>query len=131
MISPFHLVAHKATFLADVTNFQRNHPEAWGSFATQCAKACNDPYNTGGRLQGLPPHLAGKVRKVWVKGRRGFRFIYFLDADRELIVGVTLSSESRGSFDYDDPVWMDRAELIYQDLVEGRAEAFITLRLAE
>lgn len=65
-----------------------------------------------------------------MKGRRGFRFIYILDAERQLILGVMLSSDLRSNFDYDDPTWMERAELIYQDLVDSQPDAFANLKLA-
>ena len=119
----FDLMAHD-DFLQQMEEFMDTQPGALNSFWVQCKKACSDPFNSGGPLQGLPKGLSGRVKKLWAKGRKGFRFIFIVHASQKIILGVMITMESRANFDYDDPEWIERAIAIHDDFSNGRTEKF-------
>ena len=103
--------------------------DAWTAVVTACKKIAADPFNAGGRLQGLKEPLAGNVLKVWVKGRRGYRLIYLVNQQKKIVMGIYLSTDERANFDYSDLDWQDYAQEIYTDLVNGNEDMFKVMRL--
>lgn len=71
-------------------------------------KIGSDPRGVGRVLQGLKsPSRIGQVRRVWVKGRCGYRLIYYVPNDvvalrLQPVIPLFLSEVTRGNFDWDD-----------------------------
>ncbi len=68
--------------------------------------------------------LQGRIYRLHVKGRKGFRFIYLVDHSRQIVMGVFVSTEVKAKFDYEKVPWEEYAAEIYEDLVNGNMEKF-------
>ncbi len=125
---PYKFVIHES-FQLQLDEFMEKRLDAWTAVVTACKKIAADPFNAGGRLQGLKEPLAGNVLKVWVKGRRGYRLIYLVNQQKKIVMGIYLSTDERANFDYSDLDWQDYAQEIYTDLVNGNEDMFKVMRL--
>ena len=71
-------------------------------------KISADPRGAGRILQGLKlPSRIGQVRRVWVKGRGGYRLIYYVPDSQDAlefqpVIPLFVSEVTRGNFDWDD-----------------------------
>ena len=68
--------------------------------------------------------LQGRIYRLHVRGRRGFRFIYLVDHRQQIVMGIFVSSELKAKFDYEKVPWEEYAAEIYKDLIEGNTEKF-------
>jgi hypothetical protein len=68
--------------------------------------------------------LQGCIYRLHVKGRRGFRFIYLVEHNQQLVMGVFVSSEVKANFDYNSVPWLEYATEIYEDLVNQKYKNF-------
>lgn len=84
----------------------------------------SDPSNAGAALQGLPPDLAGKVKKLWVGGRKGHRLFIKTDHDKKVITILFVTPEKRGQLDY-RKLTRDLIELLDVEVDEKSLKKFI------
>lgn len=97
----------------------------WDALHTQCKKACLDPANAGRLLHGVAiPELTGKIYKCWVRGPRGFRFVYIFHSAHKVVLPVMVTLELRSRIDWDKLPWQQYSERIYSDFVKGNLDAF-------
>ena len=97
---------------------------------SQIKKAQNDPFKAGKTMHDVPiKKLQGRIYRLHVKGRRGFRFIYLVDRRRQIVMGIFVSTEVKSKFDYEQVPWEEYAAEIYEDLVNGKIENFNELVL--
>jgi len=75
--------------------------------------------------------LQGRIYRLHVKGRRGFRFIYLVDRNQQVVLGVFVSLEVKAKFDYEKVPWEEYASEIYEDLVSGNTEKFTEFILSD
>ena len=77
-----------------------------GAFTTAFRKLTADPLNAGEPIKGVvQPGLAGRVRKLHVGGRRGYRLLYFVPEQPPAlafcpVIPLFISDVPRGRFDY-------------------------------
>ena len=76
----------------------------------------SDPANAGAALQGLPPDLAGKVRKLKVGGLKGHRMIIKTNHQERLVKVVFVTPEKREHIDYKKLI----RDLV--DFIDGQVE---------
>ena len=120
----FQLALHESV-LNQLAQFAVSHPEASSSLQTQLMKVAADPLNSGSPMRRIAnPALVGKVYKIWVRGRRGFRLAYFVDQDRAIACPFFVSMDPRADFDWDSVDWQSLIEPIRLDLLAGNDEAF-------
>jgi len=119
----FNFLVHKL-FKTQLENFEESHPQAYKSLLKQLQKAQADPYRAGEMMRSLPQHLQGKLFRLRVRGRRGFRYIYMVNREQSCVFGIFVSPEQRSKFDYNKFPWMEIAEEIHQDLTSGNREKF-------
>ena len=117
------------TFQEQMDSFLKTYietkPSMWHSFQDQCRKACADPFNVGKPLERVGRQaLIGRIRRLWVGGRSGHRFIYIVHGSQKLIVPIFLSKEIRRDIYYDSLPWAEYADRIYDDLINGNTQAF-------
>jgi len=74
--------------------------------------------------------LQGRIYRLHVKGRRGFRFIYLVEHKQKLVMGVFVSSEIKAKFDYSTVPWLEYATAIYEDIVNRKYENFTEFKFA-
>lgn len=124
MPSAFKFLVHE-TFQKQLDAFLQENPEAWSSLITQIKKTITDPFNAGRLMHDVPAKkLQGNIRRLRVKGRKGFRFIFIVEPRAKVVLGVFVSTEQRSRFDYADVPWEQIASEIYEDLVNSRWEKF-------
>ena len=126
---PFRLFVHDACY-EQISAFLA---EARGSdqraLFTAFRKICADPYRAGSPLQGLPQPIAGRVYKIWVGGRRGYRMVYLVHPPASIVVGILFSVVRRSQFDYDDADFASPALAIANDLQQGRIDRFTQIQV--
>ncbi len=81
-------------------------------------------------MRGLPQEVAGRVYKIWVGGRSGYRLIYLVHAPARIVVGLFFSGVTRSSFDYDDVDFLTPAMAAASDLEHQRLDRFTEIRVA-
>ena len=124
MTLPYRLLVHHI-FQEQMDAFIEACASHWGSFIDQCRKACADPFRVGKPLERVGHQaLIGRIRRLWVGGPGGHRFIFIVNKAKEIILPVYLSLESRKDIDYDSIPWEEYANAIYDDFVKGNMEAF-------
>lgn len=123
MSSSFRFLAHKE-FISQIEDFEKSHPEAYKSLRKQLQKSQADPYRAGEMMRDLPQHLQGKLFRLWVRGRRGFRYIYMVNREQSLVLGIFVSPEQRSKFAYSRFPWSEIAEQIHQDFTSGNIDKF-------
>jgi hypothetical protein len=102
---------------------------------TALEKIAADPHGAGRVLQGLKvPSRVGQVRRVWVKGRTGYRLIYYVpqvaeDVGFQPVIPLFLSEETRGSFDWDNIDPNEVGHDIVADFCAKRYERFRSFTL--
>jgi len=112
--------------------FVEKNLDAWPSLLTQIRKARNDPFRAGKAMRDIPiKKLQGRIYRLHVKGRRGFRFIYLVDHRQQIVMGIFVSSEVKAKFDYEKVPWEEYAAEIYEDLVSGNMEKFTEFILSD
>jgi len=102
----------------------RKNPTVTESFLKQCEKASADPFKAGKSMGGLPRELQGSVYRLWIKGPKGFRFIYVVHRELKIVMGVFVSADPRSNFDYNKVPWLEYAEKIYEDLTAKNMKQF-------
>jgi len=75
--------------------------------------------------------LQGRIYRLHVRGRRGFRFIYLVDHKQQIVMGIFVSSEVKAKFDYEKVPWDEYAAEIYGDLVSGNMEEFMEFKFPD
>lgn len=75
--------------------------------------------------------LQGRIYRLHIRGRRGFRFIYLVDQSKQIVMGIFVSTEIKAKFDYEKVPWDEYAAEIYEDLVNGNMENFTELILSD
>ncbi|KPK99303.1 MAG: hypothetical protein AMJ91_08240 [candidate division Zixibacteria bacterium SM23_73_3] len=83
---------------------------------TQLRVISSDPVNAGTPLKFLPEDLAGKIRKLWVGGRKGHRMIIKTNHQERLVKVVFVTPEKRGHIDYKKLI----RDLV--DFIDGQVE---------
>ena len=67
---------------------------------TQLQVIASDPANAGAPRKFQPPDLAGKVKKLWVGGRKGYRMFMKTDHDKRVVNVVFVTPVKRGHRDH-------------------------------
>jgi hypothetical protein len=75
-----------------------------------------DPANAGAALQGLPTDLAGKVKKLKVGGRKGYRMIIKTNHHERVVKICFITPVKRGQLDY------KKLTRDLNDLIDGQVE---------
>ena len=120
----FRLALHES-ILDQLAEFAASHPDSSSSLQTQLMKVAADPFNAGSPMRRLAnPSLAGRVYKIWVKGRRGHRLAYFVDMEENVVCPFFVSMDPRADFDWDSVDWQSSIDPIRNDLLAGNEEAF-------
>ena len=120
----FRLALHESV-IDQLAEFAASNPGASASLQTQLMKIAADPFGSGTLMHRIEnPSLAGKVYKVWVRGRRGFRLAYFVDHDHKVTCPFFVSLDPRTDFDWDSVDWQSFIEPIRLDLLAGNDGAF-------
>ena len=83
-----------------------------------------DPANAGATLQGLPPDFAGKVKRLWVGGRKGHRMFIKTDHHERVVKICFVTPEKRGHIDY-TKLTRDLIELLDAEVDERKLKKFI------
>lgn len=124
MASPCKLLLHDI-FLNQYTDAIAAIPKIEKPLIKQLEKIKADPVGAGEPMRDIPlTILQGKIFRVWVGGRTGYRLIYIYDPDSDIALPVFVSTQPKARFDYEDVPWREIAEEIYQDLVQGNDEKF-------
>ncbi|TET38935.1 MAG: hypothetical protein E3J65_04595 [Dehalococcoidia bacterium] len=124
MSQNFRFLVH-TVFQEQLDRFVTASPDAWPSILTQIKKARDDPFNAGKPMHDIPiKKLQGRIYRLHVRGPKGFRFIYLVDPDRRIVLGIFVSSEVKTKLDYDSIPWLEYAAQIYEDLVNGNIDKF-------
>lgn len=124
MPSRYRFLVHDV-FQKQLDDFLEANQEAWSSLLTQIKKTIDNPLSAGRMMHDVPAKkLQGKIHRLHVKGRRGFRFIYIVEPRSSVVVGVFVSTERRSKFDYSDVPWERIASDIYEDLTQSKWERF-------
>lgn len=123
MSSSFKFLVHKL-FKTHLENFEESYPEAYRSLLKQLQKSQADPYRAGEMMRNLPQHLQGKLFRLHVRGRRGFRYIYMVNREKACVFGTFVSPEQRSKFDYNKFPWLEIAQQIHQDFISGNIDKF-------
>jgi len=122
--SPCELLLHDIfleLYLEAITSI----PEIQQPLNKQLEKIKADPVRSGAMMRDIPlAILQGKIFRVWVGGRKGFRLIYFYDSACDVALPIFVSTEPREYFDYERMPWREMADEIYQDFVEGNDKKF-------
>ena len=84
----------------------------------------SDPANAGVPLKFLPPDLAGKVKKLWVGGRRGHRMFIKTDHNKRVVKICFVTPVKRGHIDY-KKLTRDLIKLIDAQVNEKTLKKFI------
>ena len=75
-------------------------------------------------MHSLPKKLKQKVFRLWIGGRKDFRFIYYVDKNNFYILGIFVTLQSRASFSYETSNWLDRVETIVTDFEDEQYGKF-------
>lgn len=75
-----------------------------------------DPANAGVALQGLPPDFAGKVKRLWVGGRKGYRMFIKTDHHEKVVTIWFVTPVKRSQLDY------KKLTPDLPDLIDGRVD---------
>jgi len=75
-------------------------------------------------MRNVLQHLQGKLFRLPVRGKKGFRYIYMVNRELSCVLGVFISPTTRSKFDYSKYPWQKLAEQIHQDLVSGNMHKF-------
>jgi hypothetical protein len=67
---------------------------------TQLKVVASDPANAGSPLKFLGEDLAGKIRKLWVGGRKGHRMFTKTDHFKKVVTIWFVTPEKRSQLDY-------------------------------
>lgn len=67
---------------------------------TQLRVIASDPANAGTPLKFLPDDLAGKIRKLWVGGRKGHRMLIKMDHRKKVVTICFVTPVKRSQLDY-------------------------------
>ena len=73
--------------------------------------------------------LIGKLYKLWIAGGAGFRYTYFFDPGKLVVIPIFLSLVRRDDFDWDTAPFQEIGEAIVEDFLAGRWGNFIEPRL--
>jgi len=119
----FKFLVHKL-FKTQLENFEESYPEAYRSLLKQLQKSQAAPYRAGEMMRNLPQHLQGKLFRLWVKGKKGFRYIYMVSKEQSLVLGIFVSPVHRSKFDYAKFPWLEIAGQIHEDLMSGDVHNF-------
>jgi hypothetical protein len=84
----------------------------------------SDPANAGVPLQSLPPDLAGKVKKLWVGGRKGHRIFIKTDHHEKVVKICFVIPEKRAHLDY-KKLTQDLVNLLDDQVEERTLKKFI------
>lgn len=124
MSRSFRFFVH-TVFQEQLDRFVTASLDAWPSLLTQIKKARDDPFYAGKPMHDIPIRkLQGRIYRLHVRGPEGFRFIYLVDPDRRIVLGIFVSLEVKTKFDYDSIPWHEYAAQIYDDLVNGNIDEF-------
>ncbi len=75
-------------------------------------------------MRGLGSELRDRAYRLWIRGPGGFRYIYLVNREKEVVLPVFVSLNPRGRFDYDQADWERFAQAILQDLMLDRMDQF-------
>lgn len=68
--------------------------------------------------------LRGKLYRLYVGGRRGYRFVYFFSERHGIVLPAWISPVRRSQLDYDKADWLDYALDYSSDLAQGNIDKF-------
>jgi hypothetical protein len=84
----------------------------------------SDPANAGDPLKTLPPDLTGKVKKLWVGGRKGHRMFIKTDHPEKVVKICFVTPVKRGHLDY-KKLTQDLVNLLDDQVEERTLKKFI------
>jgi hypothetical protein len=84
----------------------------------------SDPANAGDPLKALPPDLSGKVKKLWVGGRKGHRMFIKTDHHEKVVKICFVTPVKRGHLDY-KKLTQDLVNLLDDQVEERTLKKFI------
>jgi hypothetical protein len=103
--------------------FAECHSDSLDSLLTQLKKSRDVP-TSGKPLHDIAnPKLRGRLRRIWV-GRSGFRYVYFYDSKKSIVLPVFISMTPRAKFDWTSAPFEEIADRIVADLQAGREDHF-------
>jgi hypothetical protein len=121
-LTSYNIVRHK------IFEYQYEHLKQNSPLKRQVDKQleviASDPANSGTALQGLPPDLAGKVKRLWVGGRRGHRMFIKTDHNEKVVKICFVSPVKRADIDY-RKLMRDLLKLLDAQVDEKRLKKFI------
>ena len=68
--------------------------------------------------------LQGKLYRLWIRGGKGYRFVYYFSTELEIVLPIWISPVPKGRLDYEKADWLERAEQYSNDLLQGNMEQF-------
>ena len=92
-------LARHPSFDKIIQEIGKNNEKAEKTIATAIEKLLTEPYKVGKPLKGAPPDLQGKIWRIWVGGKKGFRIFYSIDKKKKTV--VLLDIQLRADIDYD------------------------------
>lgn len=119
----YRFIAHRE-FRKQHEAFVKDNPRLVNALVTQYKKAMVNPA-VGKAMRSIPlEELRGRVRRLYVGGKKKYRFVYFFFAERQVVLAAWISPMPRTKLDYDKLEWLETAEEYCTDLIEGNVEAF-------
>ena len=127
MSNSYNFVAHEI-FEENIRDFLKRYENFKKSLFTNLEKARSNPFS-GKAMHSLPPKFRQKVFRLWIGDSGDFRLIYYVNKDSFSVLGIYITLESRANFSYEKSDWLDRLQIIVDDL--GNADKFAILNTEE
>lgn len=87
-----------------------------------------DSPNSGKMMRDVKnEELRGVIRRTYVGGPEGHRFIYIYNGPKNIVLPVLISKEVKRDFDYEKVAWEQIAEEIYNDFIKKKYDKFLKL----
>ena len=123
MSSSYKFFAHEI-FDENIREFFKRYENFQKALLTNLEIARSNPFS-GKAMHSLPPKFRQKVFRLWIGDREDFRFIYYVNKDSCSVLGIYVTLEPRANFSYEKSDWLDRLQMIVDDL--GNPEKFAIL----
>jgi len=121
-LTSYKIVRHKI-FEYQYKHLRENSPLK-RQVDTQLQVIASDPASAGAPLKFLPPDLAGKVKKLWVGGRKGHRMFIKTDHHEKVVKICFVTPVKRGHLDY-KRLMQDLVNLLDNQVEERTLKKFI------
>lgn len=123
MSSKYEFLVHKK-FIEQLDKAKKSQPKYIKKINTALKKSMSDPNNTGQWMRNLPLNLQGKVRREWVGGSGGLRYIFFVDNNLKVVLPCFISEEIKPNFSYEKSDWDKFVGRIADALQNGLEDEF-------